>query len=304
MKTISRLVLTLLLYMHVKLFSQESLNDAAATLKIESDPPLAKVVIDGQEIGSTPLRIQLKSGKKMMELQLDGYKTEKRIIRVYENMIKSYQFRLKKLDVNLSIKVTPFDALINIDGKKYLNKNEFHLSSESHLFLFEKTGYESYRKHLYFKSGDRQLEISLEKKSISGAFIRSAVLPGWGQAYQDKHNKQYIFPLLFASTSIGTALSIINYNNSVDIYNSAKFNYQYSFKESDVNFYRNQMEESYNDLENAELMRKFFIISTISVWLWNVIDTIIVPPKWQDEILISTNLQNNRISTEFKFSIR
>ena len=243
-------------------------------------------------------------GQKLVEIILNGYKTETTNVYLYKKEILYYQFKLKKLDVNLNIYLTPLDARIIIDGDKYFSQNKFKLSSGTHSFTFERDGYNTQQKWLHLKTGEKNIEISLSRKTTTGAFLRSMILPGWGQHYQDKHKKEKIFPVLFTATSVGTFLAIKYYNKSIADYNSTVFNYQNVFLETDVIKYSNKMEDDYNKVETAQTIRDIFIVSTAVVWLWNIIDTIVVPPEWHKDILISSNLVNERITTQISLSIK
>ena len=298
------IIISLLILFQVKLFSQNNLSTDFGTLRIKSNPPDAKVFINGEESGKTPFNQRVKPGQKLIEIILEGYESETKYVYIYKKQIINYQVKLKKLDVDLNIDLTPSDAKIVIDGKTYSNQGKFKLASGIHTFSFERDGYMTEKKLLKFDAGSDGLQVFLNKKTTSGALLRSMVIPGWGQMYQDKHYKKNIFPILFAASSAGIFLSIKYYNDSIENYNLSIIDYQNAFLETDIIKYRNKMQKYYDNVETARALRGVSVASTLIVWLWNIVDTIIVPPDWNNNITVSTNLNPNWISMQLSLNIK
>lgn len=136
----------------------------------------------------------------------------------------------------------------------------------------------------------------IRKHIPSKAIKRSAMIPGWGQAY----NKQYWkIPLVYGIIAIPTATYI--YNNSM--YNKTKFAYEARFKEaagdaSDVV----KIDPLLINLSNASLQsyrnifrkdRDYSIMWMILTWGINVIDA-----------TVSGHLKEFDISNELSFKIQ
>ncbi len=137
---------------------------------------------------------------------------------------------------------------------------------------------------------------SIRKHIPSTATKRSALIPGWGQAY----NKQYWkIPLVYGIIAIPTATYI--YNNSM--YNKTKFAYEAKFKEalgdpSDVEKIDPELKnlsasslQSYRNLFRKD--RDYSIMWFILTWGINVIDA-----------TVSGHLKEFDITNDLSFKIQ
>ncbi|MHB2148650.1 hypothetical protein ACX8XP_06300 [Calditrichota bacterium LG25] len=63
-----------------------------------------------------------------------------------------------------------------------------------------------------------------------------------------------------------------------------------------------QMESQYKKVEDNEKMRNYFYMATVSVWLINVLDAMIMTPGWKSSVKFSLN--NGAKGVEIHFVIR
>ncbi len=86
-------------------------------LRINSTPPDAKVIMNGQDLGNTPFRRKgLKSGLYKITLKKEGFSDYKKSVRVRGNKISRLSPELVSNNGKLSILVKPFGSIL-IDGK-------------------------------------------------------------------------------------------------------------------------------------------------------------------------------------------
>jgi hypothetical protein len=90
----------------------------AGTLSVVSEPPAARVYLDGKRIGETPLSGELAAGPHKLAVERDGFLRQEREVNFKEGHDVELTFSLVPLpkDPALSIESVPPGALVFIDG--------------------------------------------------------------------------------------------------------------------------------------------------------------------------------------------
>jgi hypothetical protein len=70
------------------------LESTPATLAIESDPPGATVLVDGERVGTTPMEVRLGPGEHRIETQLEGYASQSRTVEAVPGVSERWTPRL------------------------------------------------------------------------------------------------------------------------------------------------------------------------------------------------------------------
>lgn len=92
---------------------------AFGTLKVESRPSEADVLINDKSVGKTPFADErFKSGQYRIEVRKGQYKTQSRDIQVSDGKIVSEVFELKADFGNLEVRSEPSGAMVWVDGKE------------------------------------------------------------------------------------------------------------------------------------------------------------------------------------------
>ncbi len=98
------------------------------SLQIDTDPPGAKIFINGELKGSSPYSIQnIQPGEYLIMAQLEGFYEERRSVVVAQNEIEKVSIRLEPMRGLLLIHSDPFDADVEIDGN-YVGKTPLLLT--------------------------------------------------------------------------------------------------------------------------------------------------------------------------------
>jgi len=96
---------------------QFTLNKLTAALKVNSNPEGAKVVLDGDEIGTTPLdRSDLTPGEGTLVVSLKGYETVTRQVRLVADQPKVESVDLFAQTGSVSITCDPIGTEVFLDG--------------------------------------------------------------------------------------------------------------------------------------------------------------------------------------------
>jgi hypothetical protein len=99
------------------------LQQKLALVRIESDPPGAKILIDRKELGyfgETPRTVPLDPGHHTIELELAGYKNAAAVTRVEANTLKELRVTLEQRTATILIATDPADATLSLyaQGKR------------------------------------------------------------------------------------------------------------------------------------------------------------------------------------------
>ncbi|MCP4413963.1 MAG: PEGA domain-containing protein, partial [Gammaproteobacteria bacterium] len=94
------------------------LNIKTGTICVNSKPTGAKVLIEGNEVGNTPVtKPDLKPGVQNVEIQMEGYETWNEKVEVVPDKESVITAELKMETGSLSINSEPTNANVSIDGK-------------------------------------------------------------------------------------------------------------------------------------------------------------------------------------------
>ena len=97
-----------------------TLQKEYAGLKVTSDPSGATVFLDGNQLGITPLeRNDLSQGECNMIIVMDGYESNKQLIRLVYGQTKSYHADLVQQEGSVRLTTEPTGAEVFLDGKSY-----------------------------------------------------------------------------------------------------------------------------------------------------------------------------------------
>jgi hypothetical protein len=133
------------------------------------------------------------------------------------------------------------------------------------------------------------VDITLVPKKKWSACWRSAILPGWGQAYQEKSVRTRLYPLAIAGLATFSFFMTADYNDKISEYNQTREIYTSAFDVNDIEQLRREMDDNYDQVEKAEKTRNILYLATGVVWLWNILDTVILPPVWQTNYTMSAD---------------
>ncbi len=265
---------------------------------IKSNPTGASVHVDGRSIGkTTPATIRdIDSGEHLVKAVKGDYVGSK-VVNVQANTTTEASITLGKAKGHLILNNLTPGSEVFIDGRKTdQGANEFKVPIGVHNVEIERSGYES-KTYNYISQENKSKSVNgiLSRKTNGNALWRSILLPGWGQAYQEKSVQTWLYPILVAGGMGGSYLMVNNYNTAVDDYDKARELYLEAFSDEDINRTRTTMDKAYDDVESAENTRNIMFIATGAIWLWNVLDTVILPPGYKNKMALSARSEDNKI---------
>ena len=139
----------------------------SAGLTVQSQPSGATVIVNGHEVGVTPLELsQLHPGHHAVALEMEGHKRAKETFNLSFREQRELNFAMKPLVGHLFLTISPMDALVTIDGKEYGKvDSELVLSKGKHKLEAKKTGYENLLSEFVLVE-DHPLELELSLVQI------------------------------------------------------------------------------------------------------------------------------------------
>ncbi len=127
---------------------QVELNPAWAVVSIDTSPPGAEVLVDGEQLGFTPINAELLQGERDLMVKLSGHKAwQERLDIIAGEDFSLPRVELEPADGLVFIRSTPNAASVTINGEfKGLTPLEVSLApDEDHALTFFKNGYEQLR---------------------------------------------------------------------------------------------------------------------------------------------------------------
>ncbi|MCZ6892631.1 MAG: PEGA domain-containing protein [Gammaproteobacteria bacterium] len=133
------------------------LDPAWAAVAIDSKPSGAQVIVDGENLGETPLDVELLQGRRVVQIKKAKYKRWQQTLKIVPgNPVNLGEIVLIKADGRLKIDSSPRGASVTVDGQ-FEGRTPIELAltpDKKHRVRLLKEG---------FKSAERTIELESEK---------------------------------------------------------------------------------------------------------------------------------------------
>ncbi len=209
---------------------------------------------------------------------------------------------------NVKIISNPNASIVTLSGEYTLRGQTPYIAVHALKGYYKlearKRGYEDFNSSYFFKPDVRKkLAIRLTRKSRPRSFFRSMFMPGWGQAYTDQRWKG----LLFAGVQLGAAGYFVithkEYLDAKDAYNKAFDAFAQSGAQ-DAKIYQD-VEAKYKLLIDKYDNRERVLILNMSVYLYNLFDTLFFYPKYHyPKLRASVELNRQGSQPTLAFGVR
>jgi formylglycine-generating enzyme required for sulfatase activity len=139
---------------------------AFSPVTVESKPAGAKVMLDGRELGVTPLQTDIDAGSYTLSLAAEGFKTWETSVQVAANTpLKIGPIELGLPDARVTVRSTPPDADVAVGGR-YRGRTPLEIDLSpgmEHDIVLNKAGYEQARRRVPARAAERlALEVTLK----------------------------------------------------------------------------------------------------------------------------------------------
>jgi hypothetical protein len=136
-----------------------------APVQLATQPPGATVLVDGAEVGVTPLEMQITAGERQIEAHLNGYNAwTNKVIVSAATPLQLPEVKLALADGRVDIVSNPTEANVSIDGE-FRGRSPLTVKltpGKSHELTLTKPGYETATRSLSIAADSgRKLAIDL-----------------------------------------------------------------------------------------------------------------------------------------------
>jgi len=275
-----------------------------AQININSHPSGAVVSINGIEKGRTPLKLALAPFKDVkIKIHKEYFQEWFKTYNLSAGEAKTINPKLRKNRGILDFSNLLQDSKIVINNRKVkLKSSELPLPFGKYDIEISKKGFVSKNIVITLQSKrEVPIEAGLQRKTAMEALTRSLIVPGWGQFYQAKYKRSWIYPLAVISSITGSYFYNNTFNEAVNDYDMIRANYLNSTSDNEIEKWREKMYKKYDDVKFYKKTRNIFYFTTTAIWLWNVLDTIILPAGWENKVDISAGSEKNIIKAGLSF---
>ncbi|MEE9465923.1 MAG: PEGA domain-containing protein, partial [Candidatus Neomarinimicrobiota bacterium] len=243
---------------------------------IISTPVGAKVLIDGEEKGTTPaLSNRLTASQShTIQVSLDGYATVDTIITTRQNSRLRVDLTLQQLMGWLTIEANvPSTVFLDNQraGKTPLTRLEYGIGD--YALKVSRPEYFPFKGTIFIpQNNEARQSVVLQKKPKAPAMIMSLALPGSGQLYQGHSLKA----LVFGGAAIGLAFLAYDEQQSFDDSNDEfihwRDEYNNEIDPEQMAIKKAIAQEVLDDMSQAETNRNLYLGILGGVWTVNILD--------------------------------
>ncbi len=249
-------------------------------LLVKVSQPDARVTIDGKFVGAPDRSLivdPIEKGTHLVRADLEGYFSDSMRVDVEEPI--QYTANLVLTSRNGFISIRSSEAVhITLDGKdggmQQLVRKE--VLPGPHTFILSGIGYDTYeRKIIVHDSESVVIDHPLYRPTLTGALIRSAVFPGWGQSYSGRHG--IVYSVLFLGCVGGTVEAQLMYTKANSDYKKNLAAYNAAQSPADAANLLPSVKSSRTKRNNFNYLRiaaggvtgAFYLYNIINVWTNN-----------------------------------
>jgi len=297
-----------------------ALSPNFGTLSVQAAPKGARIFIDGKLRGTSPAVIEpVLVGSHDLKIEAGKhYRTEERKVFISLGQTEVIQTALKEKIGDLMISTNPPGAKILIDGDYYKLNNgnvattPIKLSkvwSGKRTITFDLPGYTNGKTEIdVLEDQVNVVRASLNKivfiKPRKQALWRSAVIPGWGQFYEQRFSSG----LTYCGSE---ALLLFILFNIKDVHTSLESDYQRLREDyetlngttEEIQVAWNNVENAYNDMDSNYKLQQLVTGAMVGVYLWNILDAWLFMPKIADN-KIQTSFYNSHGGICVSFGVK
>ena len=246
-------------------------------LMVRISEPDAKVYVDGKLIGAPDQSLiieRIATGTHKVRADLDGFYSDSATVTIEKPIQYVVNLKLRSRNGFLTIRSSE-GVMIELD-KKELGMREIvrkEVLTGPHTIRLSGIGYDPYTQTVVVRDTmNVEYVHRMSRPTLTGALIRSAIFPGWGQSYSRRHGIFYSAIFLgLAAGSVDLQLMYTktskDYTNYVHLLNGA-------VTPTDIAAYQAQVSSLNTKKKNENLYRygafgvtgAFYLYNIINVW--------------------------------------
>ena len=262
----------------------DSLTPKFGFVTIEGFPEGAEVFFDDEKVGEAPIvNKQENIGNYSVKIISKGYADYDSTLRVTIGENTGFSFELIPLRHGyISISGFPKGAEIFLNrrtlGEAPITNKEENIGD--HNVRISSKWYNDFESTLHVESGElSEFNYKLIPKTPKEVITKSLVIPGNGQRYAEFHKKGNIITFLQVITLAGAVITSLSASNATSTYNEAISAYKKAHHEDEINLYRSDMQDGYNDVKSASNLQTAAFAAFLGIYTWNIVDAVLTSKK-------------------------
>lgn len=298
-----------------------SLTADFGRLSVQGFPEGARILVDGEFRGRVPYIIEPVSvGSHKIKIEAGRhYKSHDQEVFIGLNDMAGIQVNLKELSGSLIASSNPPGASIIIDGELVRTENGNaaitpytvpKLWTGEHEVAFKLDGFAESTENVKIEEDRREvLQVNLEKliyvKSRKQALWRSAVLPGFGQYYEDRA----LWGTLYLGTQAALIYSLTNQRSEYE-----ELHQDYLAKRSEYSGFQGSQEEitlkweevqtAFDESESNYRKQQLTMGLMVGAYVWNIADAwLFMPRRTESSWSTGFTTDGNSISAHLKVNL-
>ena len=176
-----------------KTFTLPSPEPILGFLDVRSTPNIATVKVDGKEVGTTPIEVELLIGSHNVTISKDGYTSENRSVTINEAATTTLDVTLSEGNGTLSVTSSPTGAMVYVDGRYAgVTPLKQQLPSGSHSVEVKRSGYNSVTRNVVItRNNTEYVTVSLKSTQYSSASGSSASKSSYNSSSYNSQRSSY-----------------------------------------------------------------------------------------------------------------
>jgi hypothetical protein len=205
------------------------------------------------------------------------------------------------------------DVFVELKGRyQFFGKTPYQIPYKlygPYKITAKKQGYETYNASVFLdQRGANRVIIRMNPRNRGKSFIRSTVLPGWGQFYGQGVWKGLFVSLVQGGLITGTIISSMDYGDKKDLYDQLQQNFDRikNNQELAASYYP-VVQQGFARADDARKTRNTWLYASIGFWVYNMLDSIIFfsrGPKERAKIAQNRMLLGYVHKNEVGFSLK
>ena len=271
-------------------------------LQVKSTPPGAKVYLDDELLGETPLeKGELRAGERRLSLIAKKHEPWASVVVVPEDSVVQITAELVREHGTLDVSVAPSDGLIVIEGDTLAEGSlvGHKLPQGQYLVrLIRPSSGVTAEQMVYVPlEGTVRIEAKLNEKTLKPV-LWSALVPGLGQFVSGAKTEGAI--LLSGTAVLGgwATYNVISYSSALSTYEDARQQYLDESTSEDLLLqYRNDMKLAYDTAQKKYTVRNISIAVFGAFYLYTLVDaylfhteTVVLTVRNEDDLGIQGKL--------------
>jgi TM2 domain-containing membrane protein YozV len=255
-------------------------------IRITTRPSGAKVVINGEEKGTTPFNWSNPEWKEYdIRVERELYEPIEETVDLGKvggySLNRTLNKKVSEVTLASSESPVPMDIQIVGEGitKTYSRSaiTNVELPYGSYQVFVERPGFKPVEKRLFVNEQQFNFNYNVEHKKKGVAVALSTFLPGVGQYYWG-HSGRGTLTLLVEAAAIGGSIYFLgDYTSKRDTYNELRSEYRTATDQTLINEKATAMQSAYEDMQSS---RDLFLTAAsvaAGTWALNIIDRLLIP---------------------------